>query len=157
MNLRECLTETDWDAARTLILELVAAIGTDLSFQNFDAEIADLRGMYGPPDGCLLLASTNDEDVGCVALRKLAAGVCEMKRMYVRPALRGHGVGRLLAEGIIERARLLGYKSMRLDTLTTMRSAQSLYRMLGFKEIAPYRYNPIAGTVFMELQLTSEA
>ena len=153
MNLRACETETDWAAARALILELVAALEVDLSFQNFAAEIADLRGMYGPPDGCLLLATADGQDVGCVALRRFAAGVCEMKRMYVRPSYRGHGAGHLLAAGIIERARRLGYARMRLDTLPTMRAAQALYRTLGFSEIEPYRHNPIVGTLFMELQM----
>lgn len=153
MKLRQCQTARDWAQARTLLLELVAAIEVDISFQNFDEELASLRQMYAPPTGGLLLAEAKDEFAGCVALRQFTAGVCEMKRMYVRPAYRGHGLGRLLAEAIIEQARALDYHSMRLDTLPTMHAAQALYRALGFKEIAPYRYNPVAGTIFMELSL----
>jgi GNAT superfamily N-acetyltransferase len=153
MKLRQCQTETDWTQARTLILELVASIEVDISFQNFDEELASLRHMYALPTGGLLLADAEDDLAGCVALRQFAAGVCEMKRMYVRPAYRGRGVGQLLAEAIIEQARALGYQSMRLDTLPAMHAAQALYRARGFKEIAPYRYNPVAGTIFMELSL----
>ena len=153
MEVRPCRTDADWAQARALVLELVAAIEVDISFQHFDEELARLRVMYGPPTGCMLLARTDEAYVGCVGLRVLAAGVCEMKRMYVRPAYRGRGVGRALASALIERARWLGYARMRLDTLPTMRAAQALYRELGFVEIEPYTFNPIAGTVFMELNL----
>ncbi|MFL6209152.1 MAG: GNAT family N-acetyltransferase [Pyrinomonadaceae bacterium] len=153
MKLRQCQTETDWAQARVLMLELVASIDVDISFQNFDEELASLRHMYAPPTGGLLLVEAEDGFAGCVALRQFAAGICEMKRMYVRPAYRGRELGRLLAEALIEQARALGYQSMRLDTLPTMHAAQALYRALGFQEIAPYRYNPVAGTIFMELSL----
>jgi ribosomal protein S18 acetylase RimI-like enzyme len=154
MELRQCQTDADWAQARALILELVASLDVDISFQHFDAELASLRQMYAPPTGCLLLLKADDDLAGCVALREYAVGICEMKRMYVRPAYRGRGVGRLLAEAIIERARSLGYESMRLDTLPTMHAAQALYRALGFREIEPYTYNPVVGTMYMELQLS---
>ena len=153
MEIRPCRTDADWAQARALVLELVAAIEVDISFQHFDEELASLHVMYGPPTGCILLARSDAAYVGCVVLRASAAGVCEMKRMYVRPAYRGCGVGRALAAELIERARSLGYARMRLDTLPTMQSAQALYSALGFVEIEPYTFNPIAGTVFMELNL----
>ncbi len=153
MQLHAPVTDADWAQARNLILELVASLGVDISFQNFDAELAGLRSIYAPPTGCLLLAKIDTDYVGCVALRKLDEVICEMKRMYVRPAFRTQSVGRQLAVGIVAEARKLGYKRMRLDTLPAMHAAQALYRALGFKEIEPYRYNPIVGTVFMELQL----
>ena len=142
---------------RSLFTEYADALGFDLCFQNFKQELANLPGEYAPPDGCLLLARYGDEFVGCGALRKLSGDICEMKRLYVKHVFRGLRIGRALAEAVIERARKVGYTRMRLDTVPEMVVARALYASLGFKEIAPYRENPIQGAKFMELGLrTSE-
>jgi putative acetyltransferase len=141
--------------ARRLFDEYAASLGFDLAFQDFERELAELPGDYAPPAGAILLARVGDETVGCVAVRPLEAEVCEMKRLYVRPPHRGTGAGRALAEAAIAVARDLGYARMRLDTVPSMSAARTLYRAVGFREIPPYRYNPIPGTTFMELELAS--
>jgi ribosomal protein S18 acetylase RimI-like enzyme len=140
--------------ARELFLEYAKSLNFDLCFQSFDKELAGLPGDYAPPDGRLLLAEYQGQLAGCVALHKLDAEVCEMKRLYLRPQFRGKGVGRGLTETLITEARSIGYRSMRLDTVEpVMKDAVAMYRRFGFKEIAPYRVNPIAGALYMELEL----
>jgi putative acetyltransferase len=140
--------------ARELFQEYEKSLGVNLCFQNFEQELAGLPGHYAPPDGRLLLAEYEAQLAGCVALHKWETGICEMKRLYLRPAFRGKGLGRALAETIIAEAREIGYQRMRLDTIEPiMKDAVEMYRKLGFREIAPYRPNPIAGAMYMELQL----
>jgi ribosomal protein S18 acetylase RimI-like enzyme len=140
--------------ARELFLEYAQSLGFSLCFQNFDQELAELPGDYAPPEGRLLLAEYKNQVAGCVALHKVESGICEMKRLYLRPQFRGQGLGRALADRIIAEARQIGYQRMRLDTVEpVMKDAVAMYRKLGFKEIAPYRPNPIAGAMYMELEL----
>jgi len=143
--------------ARELFLEYAHSLGFSLCFQNFDQELASLPGDYAPPEGRLLLAEYEAQLAGCVALHELESGICEMKRLYLRPLFRGKGLGRALAERIIAEARQIGYRRMRLDTVEpVMRDAVAMYLKLGFKEVAPYRLNPIAGAMYMELELGTE-
>lgn len=140
--------------ARELFLEYAASLGFSLCFQNFDQELAGLPGDYAPPEGRLLLAEYEGQLAGCVALHKIGVGVCEMKRLYLRPQFRGKGLGRALAEHLIGEARQMGYERMRLDTVEpVMKDAVAMYGRLGFKEIAAYRQNPMAGAMYMELEL----
>ena len=156
MEVFQAETGEQLDEARRLFMEYADATGLDLCFQNFGEELAGLPGNYAPPEGRLLLASLDGRAVGCVALRKFSDGVCEMKRLYLRPEARGGGRGRTLAEAIIREAREIGYRHMRLDTLPSMKEAIALYRSLGFREIEAYRYNPEAGALYMELTLHGE-
>lgn len=139
--------------ARTLFREYAATLGFDLGFQDFNKELAGLPGEYAPPPGRLFLVYVDDALAGCAALRAMEEGICEMKRMYMRPRFRGLGVGRRLAVKCIEEARIIGYRTMRLDTISTMTEAIALYRALGFVEIPSYRFNPVPGALYMELEL----
>jgi ribosomal protein S18 acetylase RimI-like enzyme len=143
--------------AHALFLEYKSAIGFDLCFQDFDLEVATLPGEYAPPGGTLLLAMVDGCAAGCVALRAMDERTCEMKRLYVRPRARGHGVGRLLCDAVIAEARARGYTRMKLDTVPQMTEAIALYRALGFVPVEPYRHNPIPGAIFMELMLGSRS
>jgi len=139
---------------RELFREYADSLGVDLSFQGFEDELARMPGEYAPPRGALLLAGEGGEAAGCVAIRPLEpTDVCELKRLYVRPARRTGGLGRALTLAAIDEARRLGYARMRLDTLPSMDTARRLYAGLGFREIEAYRFNPIAGTRFLELEL----
>jgi putative acetyltransferase len=145
-----CVARTsDIAEVRTLFQEYADSLAFALDFQDFERELADLPGAYAPPRGALLVA----HGAGCVGLRPVDEHTCEMKRLYVRPSARGTGLGRRLAEAIVTEARRLGYTRMLLDTVPGMEVAQGLYAQLGFRDIAPYRANPVAGVRFLELQL----
>jgi ribosomal protein S18 acetylase RimI-like enzyme len=147
-------TLDDIDTVVELFREYATGLDVDLTYQGFEEELESLPGAYAPPKGVLLLAEIDGKPVGCVAVRAIhATKFCEMKRLYVRSAGRGTGAGRALAEAAVAEGRRMGYAAMRLDTLSTMKAAITLYRALGFKEIAAYYETPIAGTVFMHKDL----
>ena len=157
-NIIQSHSAEDITHARELFREYEAWLEVDLCFQSFEKELAELPGKYAPPDGRLLLARINGQLAGCAALRKIEHGICEIKRLFLRPQFRGQGLGRQLAEAIIRQAKQIGFERMRLDTLPPkMNDAIALYRSLGFKEIGPYYNNPVPGAKFMELDLVSEA
>jgi putative acetyltransferase len=150
----QAVTPAQIAQVRQLFLEYAKSLGFSLCFQNFDQELAGLPGDYAPPGGRLLLAELSGVAAGCVALHQFEPEICEMKRLYLRPKFRGRGLGRSLAEAIIAEARQMGYQRMRLDTVgPVMKDAVAMYRKLGFREIAPYRENPMAGTLYLELVL----
>ncbi len=147
----------DLAATSGIFREYAISLGFDLCFQDFEGEIANLPGDYASPRGALLLAKVNDEVAGCCALRPLDSSdyvnAAEMKRLYVRPAFRGLGLGRQLAEAILDEARMGGYDSVLLDTLDDMEIARAMYEELGFKEIPPYYHNPLAGAHYLKVDL----
>jgi ribosomal protein S18 acetylase RimI-like enzyme len=146
-------TENHYRRARKLFQQYADALGVDLEFQGFRRELATLPGAYAPPKGCIFLAGSEEEIVGCVALRPLEKLICEMKRLYVVPGYRNRKIGRVLAEAVIDQARKSGYERMRLDTIESMTAAQALYHSLGFRPIKPYRYNPLNNPSYFELNL----
>jgi putative acetyltransferase len=139
--------------ARALFLEYQASLDVDLCFQGFAEELAGLPGSYAPPSGRLLLCTVDQVPHGCVALRAITAEDCEMKRLYVRPGQRGLGLGRRLVARVLDEARAIGYRRIYLDTLPSMARAAAMYEALGFKDVPPYRHNPVAGTRYMALPL----
>jgi ribosomal protein S18 acetylase RimI-like enzyme len=153
LTLRQVQIPTEVEEARKLFREYQGSLGVDLCFQDFDREVAALPGEYASPSGRLLLCFLGDDLAGCIALRRIDATTCEMKRLYVRPAFRGKHLGRNMAEEIIREARVIGYTLMKLDTLPAMTEAIKLYTSLGFKTTKPYRLNPVPGALFMELKL----
>lgn len=152
----EANTKEYIENAKELIWEYAQSLEFDLGFQDFDKEMENFPGQYAFPLGCLYVALDENQPIGCVALRDLGQGNCEMKRLYVKPNFRGLKAGKLLAEVVIKAARDMGYDFMRLDTIPSMKQANMLYNALGFKQIAPYRFNPIEGATFFEMNLKGE-
>ncbi len=153
LRIVQALTADDVTTVRTLLLEYQKLLGIDLSFQDFEAEVNGLPGPYAPPGGRLLLATHDGVVVGCVALRAAAPSQSEMKRLYVRPAARGLGVGRALVSQVLSEARAIGYSEIVLDTLPSMVEAQRLYEQLGFHDVPAYRPNPVVGTRYLAKSL----
>ena len=147
----------DWEATRVIFQEYAASLKVDLCFQGFDAELAQLPGDYAEPAGVLILATVDGTPAGCCAFRPLTSSdhlnACEMKRLFVRSAFRGFGLGRLLVEQVMARASLAGYTTMLLDTLSDMETARALYQESGFVEVAPYYHNPIPGAHYLKVDL----
>jgi GNAT superfamily N-acetyltransferase len=153
MRLLQAATPHEWDEARRLVREYAASLNVDLSFQNFDAELQHFATEYAAPAGAFILAEEAGQYLACIGLRPFSEEVGEIKRLYVIPAARGRGLGRVLVERIIAAAREIGYRSLLLDTLPFMKDAQALYLSLGFKPTTPYRFNPIEGSAFLRLDL----
>jgi putative acetyltransferase len=144
----------EMNEVRDLFMEYAASLNFSLCFQNFDVEVSRLPGEYASPLGRIILCRVNGQTAGCIAVKPLSEGICEMKRLFVRPAFRGRKLGRRLALHLIQEAKVIGYHSMRLDTIAgTMEGAIALYRSLGFEEIPPYYDNPIPNAVYLELKL----
>lgn len=157
IEITEATTAHQLQLVREIMREYAASLKIDLCFQEFDNELARLPGKYAPPAGTLLLAYVLKEPAGCIALQPLPEvdypNACEMKRLYVRPRARGVGLGRVLAERLVDTARVMGYETMLLDTLNEMEAARGLYGSLGFEEIPPYYYNPIPGAHYLKVDL----
>lgn len=146
-------TIEELEEVRNIFIEYSEFLQVDLCFQNFEKELQTLHQVYSPPKGCIILAKQNGITVGCIALKPIDEGVCEMKRLYVRPEARSEGLGRRLVEELISFARKSSYTSMKLDTVSKLKEAISLYRSFGFVETSPYVYNPLSDVLYFELQL----
>jgi GNAT superfamily N-acetyltransferase len=153
ITIDEAATPAHYDAGKALFQAYGRFLGMDLEFQGFSEELANLATMYGPPAGCLLLARAREQFVGAVGLREFEPGIGEMKRLFVLEQFQGQGAGALLTQRFIDKARLSGYRAVRLDTIPALDKAVGLYRKFGFREIGPYRYNPHPGALFMELEI----
>ena len=153
IRLAQAKFPADESAVRELFLEYAASLPFSLRFQNWEHELANLAEGYGPPEGSLILAFEEDAPAGCVALRRYGESVCEMKRLYLRSGYRGQKLGKRLAQAIVAEARKLKYQRMVLDTVPQMSEAIALYRDLGFREIPPYRFNPVPGALYFEITL----
>ncbi len=154
ITIAQATTQAEIEAVRALFVRYAAELGVDLSFQSFDTELAELPGDYTPPHGTLFLAADAENYVGCAGVRPLKPGsIAELKRLFVLPSVRGERLGLRLTFSAIEFARDAGYRALRLDTLPSMIAAQAMYLKLGFRDIEPYRVNPIEGSRFMELNL----
>ncbi|MCB0375697.1 MAG: GNAT family N-acetyltransferase [Sinomicrobium sp.] len=154
LTFREARTGNDYENAAALFKAYAGTLDIDLGFQDFDNELKNIRSEYGRPHGVIIIALKNEKEyIGCAGVRKFEGSICELKRMYVVKAARGEGIGKALLQKAVEAARALGYAKMRLDTLPAMQRAIQLYEKEGFYEIAPYRYNPVAGTRYYEKEL----
>jgi putative acetyltransferase len=153
IEIKHCATESDFSSALQITKDYIRWLNMDLSFQGIDKEFSNFASMYGPPNGLFLLAWHRGELGGGIGLRILEAKICEMKRLFVYEQFQGKGLGRSLCTELIQESIKLGYETMRLDTLEQMKAAIRLYENLGFKEIAPYRFNPDPTTKYMELRL----
>jgi len=153
VRLLQATTSHEWAEAQRLVREYAAALDVDLSFQNFEQELEHFASEYSAPTGAFILAEDAGQYSACIGVRRFAVGVGEIKRLYVIPAARGRGLGRVLVERIVAEGKQLGYRSLLLDTLPFMKEAQSLYLSLGFRPTTAYRFNPIAGSSFLRLDL----
>lgn len=153
MKIIEATSAAQIQTAAALFREYQQFLSVDLCFQGFEDELANLPGKYAQPSGAILLAEVQEQIVGCVAVRPIEGQICEMKRLYVKPSAQGQSAGRLLAEAIIKKAKLLGYTKMQLDTLKRLDTAISLYLKLGFTKTDAYYPNPLSEVVFLELEL----
>lgn len=146
-------TIAELEEVRNIFIEYAEFLQVDLCFQDFEQELQTLHEVYSPPKGCIILAKQNDKIVGCIALKPIGEGICEMKRLYVRPEARGIGLGRTLVIELIRFAKESAYKTMKLDTIPKLKEAIHLYRSLGFLETEAYVYNPLEGVYYFELAL----